>query len=34
VKRLHSYKVPEIVAMPIVKGSQDYLDWIIENTRK
>lgn len=34
VKRLHSYKVPEIIAMPIVKSSQDYLDWIIENTRK
>jgi periplasmic divalent cation tolerance protein len=34
VKRLHSYKVPEIIAMPIVKGFQDYLDWIIENTRK
>lgn len=34
VKRLHSYKVPEIVAMPIVKGSQDYLDWVMENTRK
>ncbi|MDQ6734759.1 MAG: divalent-cation tolerance protein CutA [Nitrospirota bacterium] len=34
VKRLHSYNVPEIVAMPIVKGSPDYLDWIIENTRK
>ena len=34
VKQLHSYKVPEIVAMPVVNGSQDYLDWIIENTRK
>ena len=33
VKRLHSYKVPEIIAIPIVKGSPDYLNWVIENTR-
>jgi len=28
VKELHSYDVPEIIAMPIVGGSQDYLEWI------
>jgi periplasmic divalent cation tolerance protein len=28
VKILHSYKVPEIVAVPIVEGSKDYLDWL------
>ena len=28
VKELHSYDVPEIVAMPIVGGNQDYLEWI------
>jgi periplasmic divalent cation tolerance protein len=28
VKRLHSYEVPEIIAVPIVSGSRDYLDWI------
>lgn len=33
VKRLHSYKVPEIVAVPIVHGSQDYLKWVMESTR-
>jgi len=33
VKRLHSYNVPEIIAMPIVKGSQDYLKWVMECTR-
>ncbi len=32
VKSLHSYKVPEIIALPIVNGSKDYLDWIDENT--
>lgn len=34
IKRLHSYKVPEIVALPIVKGSPDYMNWLIENTHK
>lgn len=28
VKALHSYKVPEIIAMPVVDGSEDYLDWL------
>jgi len=32
VKSLHSYKVPEIIAMPIVGGNSDYLDWIDEST--
>src|SRR3989339_560774 len=25
VKELHSYKVPEIIALPIISGSEDYL---------
>jgi len=28
VKRVHSNAVPEIIALPIVGGNQDYLDWI------
>lgn len=28
VRELHSYQVPEIVALPIVEGSKDYLQWI------
>jgi periplasmic divalent cation tolerance protein len=28
VKKLHSYEVPEIIALPIVDGNKDYLDWI------
>jgi len=32
VKELHSYTVPEIIAMPIVKGSEDYLKWVREVT--
>jgi periplasmic divalent cation tolerance protein len=28
VKEVHSYEVPEILAIPIVKGWQPYLDWL------
>ena len=31
VKKVHSYEVPEIIALPIVGGNQDYLDWIEKN---
>ncbi len=30
---LHSYDVPEIIAMPITGGHPPYLSWIAENTR-
>ena len=32
VKALHSYEVPEVIALPIVAGSQSYLDWIFDST--
>lgn len=28
VQKLHSYDVPEIIALPIVAGSPDYLSWL------
>ena len=28
IKCVHSYEVPEIIAVPITAGSRDYLDWI------
>ncbi len=28
VKENHSYEVPEIIALPILGGNQDYLNWI------
>jgi periplasmic divalent cation tolerance protein len=36
VRRLHSYEVPEIIALPIATGSRDYLSWIADSlsTRK
>jgi len=33
VRELHPYTVPEIIALPIVAGSQDYLNWIALETR-
>ncbi|MDZ7330765.1 MAG: divalent-cation tolerance protein CutA [candidate division KSB1 bacterium] len=33
VKQLHSYTTPEIIALPIVAGASDYLDWIIAETK-
>ena len=30
VKALHSYAVPEIIAVPIIDGNPDYLDWLKE----
>lgn len=33
VKELHSYETPEIIALPIVGGNQDYLDWIGEEVK-
>jgi periplasmic divalent cation tolerance protein len=32
VRELHSYEVPEIIALPIERGSRDYLDWITSST--
>jgi periplasmic divalent cation tolerance protein len=32
VKLLHSYTVPEVIALPIVAGSRDYLDWLKAST--
>ena len=34
VKEIHSSDVPEIIALPIVGGSQDYLEWVGEETRE
>ncbi len=31
VKEIHSNDVPEIIALPISGGSQDYLEWLDES---
>jgi len=28
VKAMHSYEVPEIIGLPIVAGSEDFLNWL------
>lgn len=34
VKSIHSYKVPEIIALAIIGGEKTYLKWIDESVRK
>ncbi len=33
IKSKHPYSVPEIIALPIILGNKDYLDWIDESCR-
>ena len=32
VKEIHPYSVPEIIALPIIGGNNDYLQWIEKET--
>lgn len=32
VLELHPYQTPEIIALPIIDGSSEYLKWIVEET--
>ncbi len=32
VRELHSYAVPEVIALPVVAGSEPYLHWLSEQT--
>jgi len=34
VTSLHSYDVPEVIAVPIISGSENYLKWIDQETKK
>ena len=31
VRRLHSYEVPEIIALPVERGSRGYLEWVSQS---
>src|SRR5262249_19201061 len=33
IRRLHSYAVPEVIALPIVEGSLNYLTWIEQSMK-
>jgi periplasmic divalent cation tolerance protein len=32
IRRLHPYELPEILAVPVVDGLPEYLDWVAEET--
>jgi len=32
VKKLHSYSVPEIIGLPVIEGSKEYLEWLGQET--
>lgn len=33
IQRLHPYHIPEIIALPIVQGSENYLNWLINSVK-
>lgn len=33
IRELHSYELPECIALPIIDGSSEYLNWIGENVK-
>jgi periplasmic divalent cation tolerance protein len=33
VARLHSYKTPEMICLPIIDGSADYLNWLADSLK-
>jgi periplasmic divalent cation tolerance protein len=33
IRREHSYDVPEVVAVPVTGGDEEYLDWVVAETR-
>ena len=33
IKTIHSYSCPEIIALPIIGGNKDYLDWISDSVK-
>lgn len=34
VKKHHGYEVPEVIALPIIGGSQDYLEWLSKEVKE
>jgi periplasmic divalent cation tolerance protein len=33
ISRLHSYHTPEIICLPIIEGSRNYLQWVGDSVR-
>jgi periplasmic divalent cation tolerance protein len=34
IKDIHSYSVPEVIAVEINGGNQDYLSWVLKETKR
>jgi len=34
IKAIHPYETPEIISLPILSGSEDYLEWIHNEIKK
>ncbi len=34
IKELHPYTVPEIIGLPIIAGSKDYVDWLKNEVKR
>ncbi|MSO20939.1 MAG: divalent-cation tolerance protein CutA [Acidobacteria bacterium] len=34
VEKLHTYSVPEVIALPIIDGAENYLSWVAESVAK
>ena len=32
IQKLHTYEVPEIIALPITSGAPTYLEWLVNST--
>ena len=32
IRSLHPYELPEVIAVPVVRGLADYLEWVAEET--
>jgi periplasmic divalent cation tolerance protein len=33
LRKLHSYELPEIIALPVTAGLPEYLNWVVTETR-
>lgn len=33
IEKIHSYDVPEILALPVLAGNRSYLEWVYDSTR-
>jgi len=33
ISKVHSYHTPEIICLPVIDGSRDYLQWISDSVK-